>query len=113
MRRKKRYVCKSKGCSVKSTKKLWNDTCNKCHEKLGASYTSGNYDLNELSQHERMLVFLYACGLDISWVFEKGVVTPEHPELSNNTQSYYDDLEEMAILPSFILKQCFSPEQEM
>ena len=112
MRRKKRYVCKSKGCSVKSSKKLWNDTCNKCHEKLGASYTSGNYHLNDLSQHERMLVFLYACGQDISGVFEKGVITPDHSELTNNTQSCYDDLEGMTILPSFILEQCLPFEQE-
>lgn len=112
MRWKRRYVCSNDGCGIKSSKKMWNNICNKCHEKIGSDYTAGNYHLKDLSQHERMLVFLYACGQDISGVFEKGVVTHEHTELKEHRSSYYEDLEELPFMPSFILEHCF-PDQEM
>lgn len=45
--------------------------CHSCMEKEGGKYTASNFDLKDLSVMERQLVFLWACGQDISEYFEK------------------------------------------
>lgn len=48
--------------------------CNECMEKDGASYTASNFDLRNLSVVERQLVFLWACGKDITEYFDINAV---------------------------------------
>lgn len=59
--------------------------CQKCMEKEGGQYTASNFDLSDLDQVERQLVFLWACGKDISGYLDKTnheVYVPDNEDLS-------------------------------
>ena len=51
--------------------------CAYCRIKDGWNHTSMNYDLKGLNSNERMLVFLYACGEDISGYFDNKILPLE------------------------------------
>lgn len=51
--------CRRKNCGKKKV-------CGDCREAYGAQFVASNYDLAGLSQEERMLVFIHACGGDVS-----------------------------------------------
>lgn len=72
--------------------------CSHCMEKDGANYTASNYDLRGLSQVERQLVFLHACGEDISGYLDKTnyeVYAPDNEDL-------LESLSSMNSMPHFI-----------
>lgn len=47
--------------------------CGHCRLKDGNAHTSSKYDLEGLNADERMLLFLYACGKDITDYFDERV----------------------------------------
>jgi hypothetical protein len=99
MRWKKKYTCNV--CNKKSSKKMWGEICGDCHESIGANYTSANYQLNDLSQKERMLVFMHACGIDISDMFDNTKSTPDNAHLPPES-TLFDDLESVYTKPFII-----------
>jgi hypothetical protein len=60
--------------------------CHDCMEKDGRKHTASNFDLKDLSIIERQLVFLWACGQDISEYFEKESV----PAVPGIDEDVYD-----------------------
>lgn len=59
--------------------------CAYCRIKDGEQYTSNNYSLKNLDANERMLLFIYACGQDISGYFENNISPIE-------TASYHSEI---------------------
>lgn len=47
--------------------------CSYCRLRDGFEHTSNKYDLKGLNSDERMLLFLYACGKDITDYFDDKV----------------------------------------
>jgi len=90
MAKKKKYECSS--CSHLSHSEMWGGICYDCHRKIGNDYTAANYDLDGLSPEERMLVFMYAAGVDISCMFENTQLV-SLPDNSN----LYQDLDDLDV----------------
>lgn len=65
---------KTKKCAKCDNKVKLYLLCQDCLLETGKEYTAANFDLSDLSLVERQLVFLWACGQDISQYFEKHLV---------------------------------------
>lgn len=65
---------KTKKCALCDSKVKLYPLCQDCLYETGKEYTAANFDLSGLSLSERQLVFLWACGQDISQYFEKHLV---------------------------------------
>lgn len=72
--------------------------CSHCMEKDGANYTASNYDLRGLSQVERQLVFLHACGQDITGYFDKDIHQPYAPD----DEELFDLMKSLNTVPFYI-----------
>jgi len=62
---------KMKKCSLCDNEVRKFPLCQSCLYNVGKDYTSANFDLKGLSLDERRLVFLWACGQDISEYFDR------------------------------------------
>lgn len=71
-----RFCCTKCGKGEGRTIRLYKGVCDPCHMDMGRDFTSGNFSLGGLTYEERMLVFMWAAGQDISAYFESKQTYP-------------------------------------
>jgi hypothetical protein len=70
MRKMMAMASKMRKCALCDNEVRKFPLCQSCLYDTGKDYTAANFDLKGLSLIERQLVFLWACGQDISQYFD-------------------------------------------
>lgn len=95
---------KTKKCAMCDSKVKMYPLCQDCLYETGKDYTAANFDLSGLSLVERQLVFLWACGQDISQYFDKHL-----PLVSDDEYDITDPLYGKKT-PGFLTSQVFGKD---